>query len=41
MLIDPEQGQTLLVLTAQPGTESYDRLKLLSVIGTQRMAPPG
>jgi transcriptional regulator with XRE-family HTH domain len=37
-LIDPEQGQTLLVLTATPGTESYDRLQLLAVIGTQEIA---
>ena len=37
-LIDPEQGQTLLVLTATPGTKSYDRLQLLSVIGTQQVA---
>lgn len=37
-LVDPEQGQTLLVLTATPGTESYDRLQLLSVIGTQQLA---
>ena len=37
-LIDPEQGQTLLVLTATPGTESYERLQLLSVIGTQEIA---
>lgn len=37
-LIDPEQGQTLLVLTATPGTESYERLQLLSVIGTQQLA---
>ena len=37
-LIDPEQGQTLLVLTATPGTESYDLLQLLSVIGTQSLA---
>lgn len=36
-LIDPEQGQTLLVLTAAPGTESYDKLQLLAVIGTQRV----
>ncbi|WP_345803145.1 helix-turn-helix transcriptional regulator [Microbacterium sp. AZCO] len=34
-LLDPEQGQTLLVLTATPGTESYERLQLLTVIGTQ------
>jgi len=37
-LVDPEQGQTLLVLTATPGTESYDLLRLLSVIGTQALA---
>ncbi|MDW4574486.1 helix-turn-helix transcriptional regulator [Microbacterium sp. M3] len=37
-LIDPEQGQTLLVLTATPGTVSYERLQLLSVIGTQEIA---
>ncbi|SFS07374.1 Helix-turn-helix domain-containing protein [Microbacterium sp. cf046] len=36
-LIDPDQGQTLLVLTATPGTESYDLLQLLSVIGTQSL----
>jgi hypothetical protein len=36
-LIDPEQGQTLLVLTATPGTESYERLQLLSVIGSQQI----
>lgn len=35
ILLDPEQGQTLLVLTATPGTDSHDRLQLLSVIGTQ------
>ncbi|MGC5222685.1 helix-turn-helix transcriptional regulator [Micromonospora sp. DT81.3] len=37
-LVDPEQGQTLLVLTATPGTESYDLLRLLSVLGTQELA---
>ena len=37
-LIDPEQGQTLLVLTATPGTPSHERLRLLSVIGTQEIA---
>ena len=37
-LIDPEQGQTLLVLTATPGTESYEMLQLLSVIGTQALS---
>ncbi len=38
-LIDPEQGQTVLILTATPGTDSYERLQLLSVIGTQSVAP--
>lgn len=37
VLVDPDQGHTLLVITAQPGTESYDKLRLLAVIGTQRM----
>lgn len=36
-LIDPEQGQTLLVLTAAPGTDSSEKLQLLAVIGTQRV----
>lgn len=35
VLIDPDQGQTLLVMTATPGTPDYDKLQLLSVIGTQ------
>lgn len=36
-LVDPDQSQTLLVYTAAPGSESYDKLQLLSVIGTQRV----
>lgn len=36
-LYDVELGQTLLVLTAAPGTESYEKLRLLHVIGTQRL----
>ncbi|MER5465700.1 helix-turn-helix transcriptional regulator [Streptomyces sp. NPDC002668] len=32
-LLDPDQSQTLLVFTAVPGTESYEKLQLLSVIG--------
>jgi hypothetical protein len=31
-LLDPEQDQVLLVFTATPGTDSYDKLQLLSVI---------
>jgi hypothetical protein len=36
-LIDPEQAQSLLVFTAVPGTEDHDKLRLLSVIGSQRI----
>jgi transcriptional regulator with XRE-family HTH domain len=36
-LLDPDQDQTLLVFTATPGTESHDKLRLLSVIGTQEL----
>jgi transcriptional regulator with XRE-family HTH domain len=34
-LIDDGSGQTLLVFTAVPGSESHDRLALLSVVGRQ------
>ena len=36
-LHDPDQSQTLLVYTAVPGSESYEKLQLLSVIGDQRI----
>jgi len=36
-LIDPSQSHALLVYTAIPGTESYEKLQLLSVIGTQAL----
>ncbi len=36
-LLDPDQSHLLLVYTATPGTESHDRLRLLSVIGAQSM----
>lgn len=36
-LQDPVQGQALLVFTATPGTESHDRLALLSVLGNQEL----
>ena len=39
-LLDPDQVQSLLVFTATPGTESYEKLQLLSVIGTQRLTVP-
>lgn len=32
-LLDPFQSHVLLVYTATPGTESYDKLQLLSVVG--------
>ncbi|GAA2727357.1 helix-turn-helix transcriptional regulator [Cellulomonas aerilata] len=34
-LIDPAGSHSLLVYTAAPGTESYEKLQLLSVIGVQ------
>ena len=36
-LLDPKQSQSLLVYTAVPGSESYEKLQLLSVIGAQAM----
>jgi transcriptional regulator with XRE-family HTH domain len=39
MLVDPHQGHRLMVYTAVPGTESYDKLQMLAVIGTQRLVP--
>lgn len=32
-LLDPEQGHHLLVYTAAPGSESYEKLQLLAVVG--------
>jgi len=32
-MLDPDQAQLLLVLTAEPGSESYEKLQLLAVIG--------
>jgi len=36
-LLDPQQSHLLLVYTAIPGSESYDKLQLLSVVGTQAL----
>lgn len=33
VMVDPATGHALLVLTAAPGTESYEKLALLSVLG--------
>jgi hypothetical protein len=35
VLLDPDQSQSLLVYTATPGTESHEKLQLLSIIGAQ------
>ncbi|WP_205687369.1 helix-turn-helix transcriptional regulator [Cellulomonas endophytica] len=40
-LLDPQQQHLLLVYTAVPGTESYDKLQLLAVLGTQAVAAEG
>ncbi|MFI5610712.1 helix-turn-helix transcriptional regulator [Amycolatopsis sp. NPDC051903] len=39
-LLDPDQYQALLVFTAAPGTDSHDKLRLLSVLGPQHLPPP-
>jgi transcriptional regulator with XRE-family HTH domain len=36
-LLDPDQSHRLLVYTAVPGSESYDKLQLLSVLGAQAL----
>jgi transcriptional regulator with XRE-family HTH domain len=38
VLHDPDQAQALLVYTATPGSESYEKLQLLSVIGSQPLS---
>jgi transcriptional regulator with XRE-family HTH domain len=37
-LLDPDQGQSLLIFTATPGTESHDKLALLAVLGADTFA---
>ena len=37
-LLDPEQSHRLLVYTAEPGSESYEKLQLLGVIGAQALS---
>jgi hypothetical protein len=36
-LLDPQQSHRLLVYTATPGSESHEKLRLLSVIGAQSL----
>nr|WP_218579363.1 helix-turn-helix transcriptional regulator [Phytohabitans houttuyneae] len=38
ILLDPDQSHSLLVYTAVPGSESHEKLQLLSVIGSQQLA---
>lgn len=38
-LVDPDNSHTLLVYTAEPGSESQEKLRLLSVIGAQSFGP--
>jgi transcriptional regulator with XRE-family HTH domain len=37
VLQDPDSGQSLLVYTAVPGSESHEKLQLLAVIGAQHL----
>ncbi|MEV7693564.1 helix-turn-helix transcriptional regulator [Microbacterium sp. NPDC089189] len=37
-LLDPDQSHRLLVYTAEPGSESHQKLQLLAVIGAQSLA---
>lgn len=37
-LVDPDQAHSLMVYTAVPGTESYEKLQMLSVIGAQALS---
>jgi hypothetical protein len=37
MLYDLDQDQALLIFTATPGSDSHDKLQLLSVIGAQKL----
>jgi transcriptional regulator with XRE-family HTH domain len=36
-LLEPDQSQRLMIFTAVPGSDSYEKLQLLNVIGTQRV----
>jgi transcriptional regulator with XRE-family HTH domain len=36
-LVDPDQAHSLMVYTAVPGSESYEKLQVLSVIGAQSL----
>ncbi|MEC5199317.1 transcriptional regulator with XRE-family HTH domain [Arthrobacter sp. PL16] len=38
-LLDPDQSHRLLVYTAVPGSDSYEKLQLLTVVGTHVISP--
>jgi len=40
VLLDPNESHSLLVYTAVPGSESYEKLQLLSVIGSAPVTAP-
>ena len=40
VLLDPHQSHRLMVYTADPGTESHEKLQVLTVIGAQVMTAP-
>ncbi|MGX5657223.1 helix-turn-helix transcriptional regulator [Geodermatophilus nigrescens] len=40
-LVDPHQSHRLMVWTAEPGTESHDKLEVLAVIGAQSLTSSG
>jgi hypothetical protein len=39
VLLSPEHDQRLVAYTARPGSESYERLELLRVVGVQDLTP--
>jgi transcriptional regulator with XRE-family HTH domain len=41
VLLSADQGQVLIVHSARPGTEAYERLRLLRVVGLQDLTPGG
>lgn len=36
LLLEPDQGQSLLIFTATPGTEDHEKLAMLKVLGTEK-----
>lgn len=36
LLLEPDQGQSLLIFTATPGTEDEEKLALLKVLGLEK-----